>query len=385
MLKFSIILAAVMGLTACANLPRRPAQVSSDLPPAHSLATPLYSWTNNPAVLTQPNEFLNKQFEWVSSCNPKIAANPNQEVKGCEGNGLAAGPGVYTSDNPFTSHDYGSILLVAIPYANRTEVANGTGIAPADSMDRALTSSKSLEAIVYDFRANDFNTRAVVVRKPGLLDLSKTKAFKVDSSSPKIFEKHASFVCQSDTTVQQAVTSWADHMEFLSFTYATFNASEGAGFSSNGELNNDGLIAAAISDMTAMSEADLKLFAANLAKKFPKPSPPLEDSTCRETDSVTLKNCFYNRLYKSIVGDQGTPRYPTYAWELPLTLKILQELKVLSPVEAKSIKDNQTLGQFIATRFAKDPARKARATEAFGCMSAIRQQVSKNHFGMWAE
>lgn len=185
-MRLAIIYPAVLLLFACSSAPhvdpqasRRPAQAA---PAVRSLATPLYSWTKNPAAVKDPQTYVRQQFSWAEKCIAAIAKNPPEPIEHCEGNGLAAGPGIYVCDNPFTSHDYGTSVLVLEANPGQTNLSDSTGLGPADVIDRSVTGDATLEGVLYDFRANDFSTRAVAVRGPGLLNTAKTRVIPASPS-----------------------------------------------------------------------------------------------------------------------------------------------------------------------------------------------------------
>ncbi|MGZ3721713.1 MAG: hypothetical protein ACXVA9_02205, partial [Bdellovibrionales bacterium] len=124
---------------------------------------------------------------------------------------------------------------------------------------------------------------------------------------------------------------------------------------------------------------------AGLVKKFPALKDSMKTESCQETNSEILRKCFFQRIYQSVVADIGTPNHPTYAWPYKLTVQVLQELKVISPADLKSIGNTKKLIGVLAAKTAKESNRVARATEAFQCMSVVHNQLAKSNFGMWAD
>ncbi|MGZ3683316.1 MAG: hypothetical protein ACXVCI_05660 [Bdellovibrionota bacterium] len=389
-MKTQILLSAVaITILGCAtpSIPGRvPASQQSDAPaPVHTLNTPMYSWTNNPSALQDPGAFIAKKFDLVKSCNEKLASNPKGEVEGCEGNQLAAGPGVYTCDNPFTSADYGNILVVMNAVGGHTNIGNGTGMAPTDQIDRALSGNSGLDGILYDFRPNDFGGRAVAVRSAGLLDTTQTYAIDVRPSDWKPFAQHAAFACTPDTPLADILKAWADHVGFFSatFFFAASGTDEG-GYGTKTEMNANGRIAALISDLTALPADKFQTMLDGLNKAFPK-KLQLDHASCQETDAMTPQKCFSDRLYRSLIEDTGTPNSPTYAWNYALTVKVLTQLKVLSTADIPRLGTMAKLTKFLSDRFASNAAQLTRATEAYRCMMIVHDSVAKNNFGMWAD
>lgn len=381
-------LAVSVVLLGCASAPhttvaaaRRPAQAADAV---RTFATPLYSWTKNPAAINDPQKFLTQEFSWAQKCIAQIAKNPPDPIEHCEGNGLAAGPGVYACDNPFTSHDYGTSVLVMEAVPGKTNLADITGMGPADEIDRSVSGDASLDGILYNFRANDFRARAVSIRGPALIDIAKTRVITAIPAQWKSFREHDAFACNENTSLADILDHWGDQIEFMSFVFDGFHDPDGKQFmDAGGGLNRSGFIAATAADAVALSDDALNKRANALIQKFPAMKDSLNNDTCQETEAMTMRKCLFARLFSSIVGDQGTPNHPTYAWSKDLTIKVLKEINFLTAAELKQLAGKTTLTTLLGGRFPKDPSRLARASEAFRCVKVIHDRVAKNNFQMW--
>ena len=130
-MKNALLLALViLGGCTSAQLARGPA-AAEETQAAPPLAKPrpviLYSYMNSAQVVAQPAAAISAQIQHAQDCIAKLQHASDAQVAGCEGNELAAGAGFYTVDNPFTSHDYGSVVISVPVNARDPNVALITG------------------------------------------------------------------------------------------------------------------------------------------------------------------------------------------------------------------------------------------------------------------
>lgn len=330
------------------------------------------------------------ELSWAQNCVRKIGdsvrAGRDDEVKGCEGNGFAAGPGVYVCDNPFTSHDYGSTVLVMRTKPGDRNVANtsGTVAQASGGVDREITGNGAYDAIFYDFRANDFGGYALAVRQPGLLDGAQTYAVKVPSGDPKELHFHEAFACTPQAGVKDVLTHWGDQLDFLAITFDSFRDPAGKNFEkAPGQMNDAALVAALASNVVAVPDADLQAKIKLLTGKSAELKDALSNDSCAEAEHTSPRMCLAYELYDSIVGNMGTNNNPTHAWSLGALKSALQGLGILSAAQATQYKDRASLMKFLAQRFTTDPHQYQRAQEAFGCMKAVKAQLQDGNLSQW--
>lgn len=292
---------------------------------ATSQSTWLFSWTNRPSAYENPAGHVASGLAFAESCigkiNASVQADSDQMVKGCEGDRMAAGPGIYACDNPFTSHDYGQTLIVM-----KTKAGNGSVVndrewrGPAYVMDRSVVGNAKHSAVLYTFRGSDSSYLALAVRKPDLLDLDETYAVKVPSGEPKEFRAHDPFPCTPQSNLKDVLTRWGDQLDFMSLTFNSFHDPSGNNFEKKGELSEEGMIAAIASDLVAVSDDKLKNKIKSLTGMNAELKEALSTSACEEAARTSPRMCLAYEIFDSIVGNEGTFKNPNYSWSYP-TLK----------------------------------------------------------------
>lgn len=376
-------------LALFALIPNSHAQ-ESDLPPtATSQSAWLFTWTNRPEATTNPGAHISRALTHAADCMRQIreaeSAGRFQEIPGCEGNGMAAGPGLYTCDNPFTSHDYGNVLVMVKARAGSRRVANESGLVrPADSMDRAVTGSNAYDAILYDFRPNDAGGYALAVRQPGIVDLSQIAAVKVPPGARKEFHFHPAFACTAQTSLKDILTRWGDQIDFMAITFDSFRDPSGRSFERNGQLSPEGLMAALASNVVAVSDEELGKKISSIKSINAELKEALENSSCREASRETPRMCLANELFDSLVGNEGNPSRPNYSWSFENLKLALLKLGIINAATASQHSSRESLMSFLAARFARDAQQIQRAQEAFGCMKAVKSQLRAGSFDNWA-
>ena len=357
-------------------------------PPATSKATWLFSWTKKPLALTDARGFVSGQLSYAQACVNKLAgairSGSEAEIKGCEGENMAAGPGIYACDNPFTSHDYGTTLVVMRSQNGDRNLVNASGLVAQASagVDRSVYGDPAHDGILYDFRSNDFGGLAIAIRGDRLLDNAQTYSFAAQGGTAKEFHFHEPFACNSHSSIKDALSNWGDQMDFLSITFDSFRDFSGENFERKGQLNDAGIIAALASNVVAVPEAELSAKIAKL-RKFSNIKEALGGSSCQEADHYNLKTCFAYELFDSITGNEGTNSHPTHAWAYPDLVKGLKALGILSATDGKKFKDQASLMKFLAARFQRDPAQLQRAQEAHGCMKIVKSQLEAGNLSAW--
>ena len=389
--------AAVMILltAACASQPqvdsppvaaRKPSQAEDASPPmATPVRTRVYSWTSRPEAERDPVGFVRSNVRRGAECVARIKASPNAQVPGCEGNEMAAGPGLYTCDNPFTSHDYGSIVI-AIPTRDTDSIALATGRytpPPAsDGLDRAIYGNPAYSGIIYDFRYSGLNSRALVIRGEAPIEVDKASAVKVQPSSYTILAKHQPFRCEPTTGFSEVVAHWGDHFELLALTFNSSLDPENQDFVSGNMPNAAGLAAAVASDAVAAPDSAVNQKVQDLKKLSQSLGESVGSSECRETESYSPRACVARRVFDSLIGNEGTPRNPTYAWEINDLKKALVTLKVAS---RDGIAKARTREELLAIMTAAYKSAAPAILQARNCAVAIRKHVELGHFGTWGE
>jgi hypothetical protein len=371
---------------------RRPANDSADgtetPPPAHTSDTWVFSWTHNPLALKSPVEYVTGQIAYSQNCIKKFVGHPG-DVAGCEGNNMASGPGIYTCDNPFTSHDYGPFVVAIKVLAGKSSVALATGRftpPPASpGLDRSIYANAAFDGIVYDFRSMDFGGRALVLRGNAIADVSQSYSVAVNPTQPMKFSAHASYACTESTSVSEVLTNWADQMEFMSLTFNTYHDPADKAFFDNGKLDDAGVAAAVASDAVAMTDGDLKIKLASLKKKYSEVKDSMDEASCRESETNSDRSCLSKRIFDSLLDDHGTPSHPTSAWNVSTLGNVLVDLKVVTPLSLKGLKTAQALLQVVVKDFSKRPLSMTRALEAYGCMLSVKHQLEPGDFSHWGE
>jgi hypothetical protein len=357
-------------------------------PTAQSQSTWLFSWTGRPSATADPKAHVTGHLAYAQECVKKIAAAEKagsfEEVAGCEGNGMAAGPGIYTCDNPFTSHDYGDTLVMMKAKAGDSRVANVSGLLrPADTISRGVTGNPNYDAVLYDFRPNEYGSLALAVRSPAALDLAQTQAFKVPPGARVPFRRHAPFACTETTSLPEVLNRWGDQLDFLALTFDLPRSSAAKGFERNGQLTAAGFAAAIASDAVALSDDELKGRIKLLKSLSPAIKESLDDDACADANHASPRMCLAYVLYDSITGEMGTPNHPTHAWPLKVLKPALVKLGLLEAGAAAKLKDQKALLSHLAKNFSKDPHQAQRAQEAFGCMKAVREALRPKSFASW--
>ncbi|MGZ3711652.1 MAG: hypothetical protein ACXVBE_07840, partial [Bdellovibrionota bacterium] len=346
---------------------------SSPPPQATSQSTWLFSWTNNPSALSDPAGNVESKLAHAQDCVAKISAaaraGKDEEITGCEGNEMAAGPGIYTCDNPFTSHDYGNAVIAMKTKPGNRGVANISGLLrPADTIDRSVSGNSNYAAILYDFRATDRGGYALAVRDLNILDQSQTTAFKVPSGDYQEFHSHSPFACNSQSSVKDVLSHWGDQLDFLSLTYDFFRDPSGANFEKNSQLNEAGLMAALASNIVAVPEAELQSKLKKLTSSNAELKDHLSTESCSEAERATPRMCLAYEIFDSLVGNEGTPNHPNYSWTFPALKTAMLKLGIIDTATAAKFKNRDAMASFLAARFLRDSSQAQRAQEAFGCM-----------------
>lgn len=390
-------------LTACVSTARQPRVTgnravgypSIERQPAEESRPPLidsreiwaYSWTINPLALSNPKQKILTTFQRTRSCLEKLrGVSPETEVPDCEGNGMAAGPGLYTVDNPFTSHDYGSTLLMVKIVPGRRSVGLATGrfaARPADGgMAREWVTNSNYEAFLYDFRPNDLGGRALVLRTADLIHVEDVQGLDLRPKIWSKFREHAKSACTENSTTPEILAAWSDQMEFLSLVFNGLNDPSGQSFGRAGNPNIYAIAAAVASDAVAIDDLAL----AELAKILRSHSIEIRESLdrCNETDTMTLRSCLSQRIFVSLKGDEGTPQRPTGAWSFETTKKALVELRVVAKGDASPLKSHSDLLTLVQRSFLSEKTRAARVNEAFACSLIAKKRSRLNNFEAWA-
>ena len=368
---------------------RHPAQSSTVPPFGHTFDSWVFSWTRNPGALKNPQAYVASQLSYAKDCLGKFVGHPD-DVKDCEGNNMAAGPGVYTCDNPFTSHDYGTNVVAIKIIGGKTSVGIATGpfAAPPASpgLDREIYANPAFDGILYDFRPMDFGGRALVLRGDHIVDVQQSYALVPFPEQPKKFSAHASYVCTGSTTIPEVLSSWGDQMEFMALAFNNYHDPAGQSFIENGKLNSAGIAAAIASDVVAMPDSALKIVLIGLKKKFAVVKESMDEVSCRSTDSGTDRSCLAVRIFDSLIEDQGTPNRPTFAWKLDILKKVLVALKdVAPPAQITSAKTAPDLIKNLFKNFSKQNHSMERALEAYGCMVGAKHQLEPGNFSHWGD
>jgi hypothetical protein len=371
---------------------RRPANDSAngtETPPlAHTSDTWVFSWTHNPLALKSPVEYVTGQIEYSQNCIKKFAGHPG-DIAGCEGNNMASGPGIYTCDNPFTSHDYGPFVIAIKVLAGKSSVALATGRftpPPASpGLDRSIYANAAFDGIIYDFRSMDFGGRALVLRGNGIADVSQSYSVSVIPNHPMKFAAHAPYACTESTSVSEVLTNWADQMEFMSLTFNSYHDPAEKAFFDNGKLDDAGIVAAIASDAVAVSDSELKIKLASLKKKYSEVKESMDDSSCRESEANSDRSCLSRRIFDSLMDDHGAPSHPTNSWKLSTLIKVLIDLKIVKSPSIVGVKTVTSLLQIVVKEFSKQPLSMTRALEAYGCMTSVKHQLEPGDFSHWGE
>lgn len=390
-------LALVLILTSCASQYKQTYRgVASEdqaaLPPMAQIhPTWIYTWSNR-YTDSKPEtvrNFIKTGVDHAQSCLVKLTPEAEYPVSGCEGDGMAAGPGIYTCDNPFISHDYGDTVYamkVTDPEKKaKVNLATGTFTpGQADGFAREIYSGKDISGVMYDFRYTDANGRAMTVRNENLFDLNNADSFYVvtlKNRSWKKFNAHESFVCNEKSSISEMLTNWGDQLDFMAQVYVSINDPDGENFITKGELSDSAILAAVASDFVSKPDADFKKALASVVK--------LEDHewvfSCIDTSSVSARACATKRIISSLSEDQGTVKHPSYAWDFTTTKKVLAALdptKAKTFTASKSIKD---LKSTLIKTYRADKNAMARIKESFDCAMIAKKQNETNNFANWGK
>lgn len=353
-----------------------------------SQATTLFSWTNRPNAAANPKGHVIEQLTRSVDCIGKIEAaakaGKEEQIPDCEGNGMIVGPGIYTCDNPFTSHDYGNTLLVLRAKAGEAHVADlRDKLRPADMVDRDITGNRKYGAVVYDFRPTPYGISALALRDARVLDLTQTTSIKVPAGERKSFAAHAPFVCDGATPLAEVLNHWGDQLDFLALTYDPVRANFGKGFEKSGSLSDAGFVAALASDTVAIPDAALEAKITELKKISPAVAESLRSESCFEAGHSSPRMCLAYLLHDSIVGDLSPEPHPNYAWPLKTLKPVLVKLGLLDAAAAAKIKNLAALQSYLVKNFTKNPSRAQRAQEAHGCMKVVREQLRATSLETW--
>jgi len=349
-----------------------------------SRATLLYSWTTFSQALKNPASFIKSDTNSAQNCITKIAASQTL-VPNCEGNGMAAGPGFYTTDNPFTSHDYGKIVVIVPAIAGDKNVINSDENRPAAgfAVEREVYGRKDIKAISYIFRYAVFTSRALVVRDLSILDTSKARAISVNPETAKKFKDRPTFTCNAETTIDEMLKNWGDNIEFLNLAFYSNIDPSGNNFTENNQLNSAGWLAAAASDAATMPEEVLKQKIKAIRALSKELNDSMERGACNETSTRSQRSCLAKRIYDSAQENLGTDRYPTYAWDLTSTLKAFVILDILTAPEAARIKDSTQLKDLIAQKMQNNHGQAQNVQEAYRCVQHYKAGLEKNNLEHW--
>lgn len=381
--------AVVLFISSCASLSggRKPADVVDKPPLAKTLDTWVYTWTGNPAALSNPAGYVAGEIQYAGQCLDKIGASANL-VTACEGNERAAGPGLYTCDNPFTSHDYGSVLVAIRTRSGRDSVGLATGrFTPppaSNGLDRSIYADKGYSGLLYDFRLSDFNSRALVVRGAYVVNVSASFALPLHPSQYAVFGKHEAFECTPSTDLKDIFQHWGDQFEFLAMAFDFFMDPDSNGFLKGADLDRAGYAAAIASDTTAAPDAVLAQRIQALKAKFPEIKDSMTDDACAETETTTggsPRACLARRVFDSLTGNIGSPNHPTYSWSLRTLRQALVMLKVASPADVNASTSDALLTKMSASYKSVAP----KVLMAYQCMMAVRAQAKPGNFALWGE
>lgn len=367
-------------LSGCAHQPQIDRKTANE-EEVKSNETWFYSWSNSSMAAKNPKDFVNAQFQNAQSCIAKFKTS-EEEIKNCEGNGFNAGPGLYVCDNPFTSHDYGDTFVMMKTKANKTNIANAPYMGPANPMDREIYGNPATAAVIYDFRASIFNTKAMVLRDASIIDEKSVASFDLKTVGFKKFSEHAAYTCTASTPVENVFKSWGDHMEFMSLTFMDKIEYSPEAFYKNNQLTDSALVAAIASDAVGDGSFEKNLSA--VIKKYHL-QDSVSDEACAESETRSIKSCLARRLFDSIHNNVGTDRNPTYSWELPTTLGILADLKIISSTDQKKITTNEKLINVLAAGMRKNSVQMQRVLEAYQCMKSVSDKIQNNHLDMWIQ
>lgn len=351
----------------------------------------VYTWSGLTDTSTSSiKSFLKNGTAHAQSCLPKLSsADGLTQIDGCEGNGMAAGPGVYTCDNPFTSHDYGS-TVIAIQLdqkAKKSKVPLITGVAgpqsPTDGMDRRYYADKNYAGLIYDFRYTGVNGRALVIRSEEMLDEDNSSnyyAVSLKKRSWNRFATHENFQCHEGVTIKDILEKWGDHMSFMNSMYNPIRDPEGQDFLQDGKLNDYAYLAALISDVVAKPEEEIK----KIAQSLPDTKTSEWNTSCVDTQSVSLKSCIARRLFDSLLEDEGTGRNPNYIWSLENTRKAMS---LLDPTRAKiytKIKNREDTLKVLVAAYKTDASTVEKIKTAYNCALFAKQiNIKENNFESW--
>ena len=373
----SLLFLSCLILISCTNLPK-PEQHVREVSSAQisSKATYLYNWTNNPKAFENTNDYVSDQLSRAEAC---LTAG-----KGCIGEQLYAGPGLYTVDNPFTSYDYGNTVVIVQALAGQTNYHSAEPVDSADrGLDLSLIKNKNYSAILYNFKFSDFNTKALVVRKRDILNNKYVEAVRIAPAGFKKFADHEAYQCNSESTPADVMRNWGDHNSFMAITFLNFNDLTRANFINNGQINQMAYLAAMASDVVAMPDSEVTSLVEKLNKTtLDEVGLPIDSFSCSETMSNSFRSCLAQRIYDTLRDNPGIGRRITYAWDVTTALKAFQLMKLMSAAEAAQIQTPDNLKSWAEDKMKKHSAN---IQMAFDCMNIVKSSVAQSHLGMWAE
>ena len=352
----------------------------------------VYTWTHAPEAATSPQSFLQTRLVAASRCVETLSTSRDELGNSpCESNDAAVGPGIYTCDNPFTSHDYGSILVAVKALGDSHHIALMTGrYAPPPAngtLDRAITGNKNFDGIVYDFRANDINDRALVIRSGEMVDLPSSYSLVLSgtNASYKKFADHAPFACSSTTPLREILLKWGDHIEFLATTFDATRDSENTQFRTGAKFDRAGIAAIIASEATLLPTQALEAKLKVMMTRSSEMNDSMNPSACLETESVSTRACLAQRVFNSLIEENGTSNRPTYIWKYSLLQRSLIELGAIDAKTVIGIHSSQALLTRLTSVINADANRLNRATQAYNCMLAIREQIKPTNFATWGD
>ena len=386
-------------LSGCSTASKRkPSSTDEDsqavaIPPViPGKTTWVYTWTQSPEALSSPQSYLLKSLSAASACVETLSQDKSELGSSpCESNDRAVGPGVYTCDNPFTSHDYGTTLIAVktVGDSNRIGLMTGRYTPPPanGTLAREITGNKNFDGIMYDFRANDINDRALVIRSSQIVDLSSSYAVMVNGPTAtfKKFADHAPFACSATTPLKTVLAKWGDHIDFLATTFDASRDSENNLFRNGAKFDRAGVAAIIASEATLFPTPALEAKLKTMMTRSSEMNDSVNPSACAETEAVSTRACLAQRIFNSLIEENGTPNRPTYIWKFSLLQRSLIELGALDAKTAAGVHSTHSLLTRLVSVVNSDSNRLARASEAYNCMMSIREQMKPTNFASWGE
>jgi len=394
-MKFFALLALIALQVACTsvtpknNAVKRKVADDADTPPplAQFHNGWAFTWTNSPRASQDPRGYIEAGLEFAQQCLPKIAANQDdmKETPNCEGDGKAQGPGIYTCDNPFTTHDYGK-TLVMVPLKNSgAQVSLATGrytLGPASgSLEfRPIYKDASRDAIIYDFNRGETSVRAMVVRDAKPFDLNGTVSIDLVKTPAERFGKHVAFACDENTSLPMIVQNWADQIEFMSLIYRKDEFDPDENFVKGGSLNHVGAAAALASDVVALTPYGKDVLAAYpYLKNFLK----LED--CQGNSAENLKTCLARRIFDTLLQNKGTANGPTVLMSNAALVHVMEDVGLVAPKDAHIMTSPAAMLNNLAPLYSAKTLQGQRALQAYTCVQTARQQIQAWTYNNWGD